>query len=30
MMDIVWHKGQLTRKMELADNGDFNKSSNMD
>lgn len=29
MMDIVWHKGQLPRKMVMADNGDFNKSSNM-
>lgn len=29
MMDIVWHKGQLPRKIDLADNGDFNKSSNM-
>lgn len=28
-MDIVWHKGQVPRKMELADNGDFDRSANM-
>ncbi|WP_462354281.1 hypothetical protein [Alistipes timonensis] len=29
-MDIVWHKGQAPHKMELADNGDFDRSANMD
>lgn len=29
-MDIVWHKGQAPRKMELSDNGDFDRSANMD
>lgn len=29
-MDIVWHKGQVPRRMEPADNGDFDKSANMD
>lgn len=29
-MDIVWHKGQAPRRMELADNADFNRSANMD
>lgn len=28
-MDIVWHQGQPPRKMELADNGDFDRSANM-
>lgn len=29
-MDIVWCKSQAPRKMELADNGDFDRSANMD
>lgn len=29
-MDIVWHKGQVPHRIEPADNGDFDKSANME
>lgn len=29
-MNIVWHKGQVPRRMEPADNSDFDRSANMD